>query len=48
MQWASHRGPGRTLTFRAGSGCDTKRLPRGPCLFVLLFHGVFDVEVLDE
>ena len=41
-------GPGSYAHFPAGEPMRHQATQDGPCLFVLLFHGPFDVEVLDD
>ncbi|MBV9173423.1 MAG: cupin domain-containing protein [Chloroflexi bacterium] len=41
-------GPGSYAHFPAGEPMRHQATEDGPCLFVLLFHGAFDVEALDE
>jgi quercetin dioxygenase-like cupin family protein len=41
-------GPGAYAHFPAGEPMQHQATAQGPCLFVLLFHGPFDVEVLGE
>jgi quercetin dioxygenase-like cupin family protein len=41
-------GPGAYAHFPAGAPMRHQATPDGPCLFVLLFHGPFDVEVVGE
>lgn len=40
-------GPGSYAHFPAGEPMQHQATESGPCLFVLLFHGPFDVEVVD-
>ncbi len=41
-------GPGSYAHFPAGEPMRHQATEAGPCLFVLLFHGPFDVEVLHD
>jgi quercetin dioxygenase-like cupin family protein len=41
-------GPGSYAHFPAREAMHHQATEDGPCLFVLLFHGPFDVEALDE
>ena len=41
-------GPGAYAHFPAGAPMRHQATESGPCLFVLLFHGRFDVEVVSE
>ncbi|MBV9545137.1 MAG: cupin domain-containing protein [Chloroflexi bacterium] len=41
-------GPGSYAHFPAGEPMRHQATEDGPCLFVLLFHGAFDVEAVDE
>ena len=41
-------GPGAYVHFPAGEPMQHQGTGDGPCLFVLLFHGAFDVEPLSE
>jgi quercetin dioxygenase-like cupin family protein len=41
-------GPGAYAHFPAGDPMRHQATDEGPCLFVLLFHGPFDVEVVGE
>jgi quercetin dioxygenase-like cupin family protein len=41
-------GPGAYVHFPAGEPMQHQATVEGPCLFVLLFHGPFDVEALTE
>lgn len=41
-------GPGSYAHFPAGAPMRHQATEDGPCLFVLLFHGPFDVEALGE
>ncbi|HEY3523289.1 MAG TPA: cupin domain-containing protein [Candidatus Limnocylindrales bacterium] len=41
-------GPGSYAHFPAGSPMRHQAAGGGPCLFVLIFHGPFDVEVLGD
>jgi quercetin dioxygenase-like cupin family protein len=41
-------GPGSYAHFPAGEPMRHQATGEGPCLFVLLFHGPFDVEVVSE
>jgi quercetin dioxygenase-like cupin family protein len=41
-------GPGSYAHFPAGEAMQHQATDDGPCLFVLLFHGPFDVQVLDD
>ena len=41
-------GPSSYAHFPAGQVMRHQATGRGPCLFVLLFHGPFDVEVVSE
>ena len=40
-------GPGSYAHFPAGEPMRHQSSPNRPCLFVLLFHGPFDVEIVD-
>jgi quercetin dioxygenase-like cupin family protein len=40
-------GPGAYAHFPAGEPMRHQATEDGPCLFVLLFHGPFDVEIVD-
>ena len=41
-------GPGSYAHFPAGQPMRHQATPDAPCLFVLLFHGAFDVQILDD
>jgi quercetin dioxygenase-like cupin family protein len=41
-------GPGAYVHFPAGEPMRHQATDDGPCLFVLMFHGPFDVEVVGE
>ncbi len=41
-------GPGSYAHFPAGAAMRHQATDEGPCLFVLLFHGPFDVEVIPD
>jgi quercetin dioxygenase-like cupin family protein len=41
-------GPGAYAHFPAGEPMRHQATEHGPCLFVLLFHGPFDVEILSD
>jgi quercetin dioxygenase-like cupin family protein len=41
-------GPGSYAHFPAGEVMQHQATDDGPCLFILLFHGPFDVEVANE
>jgi quercetin dioxygenase-like cupin family protein len=41
-------GPGAYAHFPAGQLMRHQATDDGPCLFVLIFHGPFDVETVDE
>lgn len=41
-------GPGAYAHFPGGEPMQHQATDGGPCLFVLLFHGPFDVEVVEE
>ena len=40
-------GPGAYVHFEAGETMTHQPAGDGPCLFVLMFHGPFDVEIVD-
>jgi quercetin dioxygenase-like cupin family protein len=41
-------GPGAYAHFPAGTLMQHQATQSGPCLFVILFHGPFDVQLVDE
>ena len=41
-------GPGAYVHFPAGEPMRHQATPDSPCMFVLIFHGPFDVEVVGE